>query len=263
MNRTTIGLPILLFALACGAVLGCEDKPAAPLAPTATALAPTKPATAEAKKLAVQKESSKIEFMMEAPQEKIRGRVSGAMEGELQVDPSDLTKTTGLLAVDISGIEIYQTVADESGKFGEEKKQPLQNEHARTWLEISPDAPEDVRKKNSRVEFAIRSIDDANPKDLTKATGAERKAMIKAKGDFLLHGRKAEKMAELEATFKYEGDKLTGVTVKSIKPFSVGLAEHDVRPREKFGILAQKTLEVLAPKVAKDALVSVEFTAAP
>ena len=96
MNRTPIGLSILLLALTTGAV-GCEDKPAAPLAPTASALAPTKPATAEAKKLTVDKASSKIEFMMDAPQEKIRGRVSGATEGEIQVDPSDLTKIVAVL----------------------------------------------------------------------------------------------------------------------------------------------------------------------
>jgi hypothetical protein len=201
--------------------------------------------------------------MMDAPQEKIRGRVSGATEGEIQVDPSDLTKTTGLLTVDISGLEIFQTVADDSGKFGEEKKHATQNEHARTWLEISNDAPEDVRKQNSRVEFAIRSIDEVTPKDITKETGATRKATLKAKGDFLLHGRKAEKVAELEATFTYDGDKLASVAIKSVKPFAIGLAEHDVKPRESFGKLAQKTLELLAPKVAKEAMVSVEITARP
>lgn len=264
MNRTPIGLSfLLLLAIAGGSITGCDDKPAAPLAPTASALAPTKPATAEAKKLSIDKASSKIEFMMDAPQEKIRGRVSSAMEGEIQVDPADLSKTTGLLTVDISGLEIFQTVADESGKFGEEKKQPTQNEHARTWLEISNDAPDDVRKKNSRVEFAIRSIEEVSQKDITKMTGPTRKVTIKAKGDFLLHGRKTEKVAELEATFTYEGDKLASVAVKSVKPFGVGLAEHDVKPRESFGKLAQKTLEILAPKVAKEAMVSVEFTTKP
>lgn len=263
MNRISLGLSLLLLAALSGSGIGCEDKPAAPLAPTASALAPTKPATAEAKKLSIDKASSKVEFMMDAPQEKIRGRVSGATEGEISVDPSDLTKTTGLLTVDISGIELFQTVADDSGKFGEEKKHDTQNEHARTWLEISNDAPEDVRKKNSRVEFAIRSIDEVSQKDVTKMTGPTRKVTLKAKGDFLLHGRKTEKVADLEATFTYDGDKLASVAVKTAKPFAVGLAEHDVRPREAFGKLAQKTLEILAPKVAQEAMVSIEITAKP
>lgn len=261
MNRTSIGLSCLLLALAAPFAAGCEDKPAAPLAPTATALAPAKPAAAAARKLTIDKASSKVEFMMEAPQEKIRGRVSGAMEGDLQVDVTDLSKSTGVLIVDITGIEILQTKADDAGKFGEETKSDLQNQHARTWLEISPDAPEDVRKKNARVEFSVRSIEEVSANDVTKLTGATRKVTLKAKGDFLLHGRKTEKTAELEAVFTFDGDKPVSVAVKTVKPFAVGLTEHDVRPRDKFGSLAQKTLEVLAPKVAKEALVSLDFTA--
>jgi hypothetical protein len=51
------------------------------------------------------------------------------------------------------------------------------------------------------------------------------------------------------------------VTVKSVKPFTVNLAEHDVKPRDTFGKLALKTLDALAPKVAKEALVSLDLTA--
>jgi hypothetical protein len=245
--------------------LGCEDSPPQkPLAPTATALAPTKPGSAGAQKLAVEKASSKVEFMMEAPVEKIRGRVSNAAEGELSIDPADIAKTTGFLAVDISGIELYQTVADDKTKeFGKETKNPDQNDHARQWLEIGPDAPEEMRKKNSRVEFAIRKIEGASQGDITKMTGAQRKVTFKATGDFLLHGRKTEKTADMEATFNYEGDKLSSVAVKTTKPFAVGLAEHDVRPRKGFGVLAEKTLDLLAPKVAKEALVSVDLMAKP
>lgn len=261
MIRNPIGLSCLVLALSGAVLTGCDNKPAAPLAPSASALAPTKPAASAAKKFAVDKATSKVEFMMEAPQEKIRGRVPGTTEGELQVDLADLTKTTGLLTVDIAAIEIFQTKADDSGKFGEETKNDLQNTHARTWLEISDDAPEDVRKKNSRVEFAVRSIEEVSEKDVTKMTGPTRKVTLKAKGDFLLHGRKTEKVAQLEAVFTFDGDKPVSVAVKTVQPFAIGLAEHDVRPRDKFGSLAQKTLEVLAPKVAKEAMVSLDFSA--
>src|SRR5262249_34744762 len=151
---------------------------------------------------AIDKASSKIEFMMEAPQEKIRGRVSGAGSGDLQVDPSDITKTTGLITVDISGIEIFQTVASEDGKFGEEAKNPKQNEHARTWLEISPDTPDDMRAKNGKSQFSIKSITTAGEKNVSKLTGPERKLTVTASGDFLLHQRQTPKTVDLEVTFK-------------------------------------------------------------
>jgi hypothetical protein len=71
----------------------------------------------------------------------------------------------------------------------------------------------------------------------------------------------SEKTAKLEAVFKYKGDKPESVTVKTIEPFGVNLEEHDVKPREAFGKLAKQTLEILAPKVAKEAMVSLEFSA--
>lgn len=260
-NRTWTRLATLTV-LAAPLLLGCDDsQPTQPLAPTATALAPAPPKAAGALRFAIDKLSSKVEFMMEAPVEKIRGRASASTEGDLHVDPSDLTKTTGLVAVDISGLELFQAVQGEDGKFGEEKKSDLQNAHARTWLEISDDAPEDVRKKNARVEFSIQSIQSVSEKDVQKLTGAERKVTFTATGELLLHGRKTTKTAELEATFRYEGDKPVSVTVKSVKPFPVGLEEHDVRPRDAFGRFAKKALSDLSQKVASEAQVSVELTA--
>ena len=251
------------FAVIAGAVaVGCDDHSSVALAPSASALAPAKPASEASMKLAVDKGTSKVDFIMEAPQEKIRGHILGATEGDVNVDASDVTKTTGLIAMDLSGIELFQTKMDDKGNPMPEVKEPTQNLHVRSWLEIGEDAPPDMRAKNAHVEFAIKSIDAATPgKDVTKMSGADRKVMLTAKGDLLLHGRKSEKTVELEATFHYVGDKLASVRIATAKPFTVGLAEHDVRPREAFGKLAAKTLELLAPKVAKEALVSIDIVA--
>ena len=259
-----------VFALAALGIglfvgIGCDDKPAAPtvvIAPTATALAPGKSAAMGSVKLAIQKTPSKIDFMMEAPKEKIHGKAADSITGDLNVDPNDLTKSTGLITIDISGLEIVQAVAaGADGKFPEETKSEAQNKHARTWLEISDDAPADKRAENAKVQFSIKSIAMTGEKSLAKMTGAERKVMLTAKGEFLLHGHKADKTAELEATFKVDGEKIVGVSVKTVKPIAVDLAEFDVKPRDAFGRFAAKGLDVLSPKVNKEALVSVDFTA--
>jgi hypothetical protein len=261
MTRTKTLLPLMMLAAAGLGAVGCEqDKPQ--LAPAATELKAPEVKAPKAEKFVVDKASSKVDFMMEAPQEKIRGRAGGTAEGELQLDPTDLTRTTGLITVDISGIELFQAIASEDGKFGEEKKSDLQNQHARQWLEISDDAPAADRAKNSKVQFSIKSIKATGDSDISKASGGEKKVTVTATGDFLLHQRQTEKTVELEATFKLEGGKPVSVTVKTVKPFGIGLAEHDVHPREAFGKLAQKTLAVLAPKVAQEAMVSIELTAA-
>lgn len=259
MNHKTL-CGVLVCALGLG-VAACDDKPAPTLAPTATALASAKPAAAGTKKLTIDKESSRVDFVMDAPVEKIRGKVSGATEGELDVDLTDLSKTSGKIMVDISGIELFQQVANDKGEFGEEKKNDLQNKHARDWLEIGEDAPADKKAANSKIEFLVSKVDNVSEKDVTKMTGAERKVTMMATGELLLHGRKSTKNAEIQAVFKFEGDKPVSVHVTTVKPFAAGLEEHDVRPRKGFGVLAEKGLEALGQKVAKEAQVSLDFTA--
>jgi len=207
--------------------------------------------------------TSKLGFDMEAPIEKIRGKVpASALTGELFVDLTDITKTTGLVRVDISELELFQrTAAEEGQEFGEEKKEPKQNEHARAWLEIGPDTPPEQLAKNKLIEFSLSTVQDASATDVTKLTGAERKVTFTASGEFLLHQRKAAKSVKLAATFKFAGDQATEVAIKSLEPLAIGLDEYDVRPREGFGKLAQKTLAALSPKVAKEAEVSLEFVA--
>jgi hypothetical protein len=262
MNSTRMWLPLAALLVTAGC--GKDDvaaKPEPTVAPTSSALAAAKPATLEARKLVIDPTTSKVDLVMEAPVEKIRGRVYGAATGDLSVDFMDVSKTTGLVTVDISGLELFQTKADKDGKFGEETKSDAQNGHARTWLEISADTPADLRKQNGLVQFSIKSITVAGDKNVAAMKGPERKVKLKATGDFLLHGHKAEKTVDLDATFKFDGDKPVSVTVKTAEPFLVGLAEHDVKPRDAFGKLAQKTLETLSPKVTKDAKVSLEYTA--
>jgi len=237
--------------MACAWMCACDDQPERPLAPTASALEPVEPKATMKYPIA---SGSKIEFMMEAPIEKIRGRVENAISGDVFLDPKDLAKTTAHLLVDLSGLELYQQVKN-GDEFGPEEKKEKQNQHAREWLEIDPAA--EARDKNKQAEFVIKEV-VADPNDVTKMTGAERKVKLTVKGNFLLHGRKSEKTAKLEATFSFDADKASSVVIKTVEPFTVNLAEHDVRPRDALG----KTLDELAPKVAKDALVSLEFTAA-
>jgi hypothetical protein len=117
------------------------------------------------------------------------------------------------------------------------------------------------RKATSVIEFRIAKFEKPSAGNVSRLKGPERKIGATVTGDFLLHGRKSKKSAVVEVTFKYDGGELRSAHVKTVEPFAVGLAEHDVHPREAFGKLAQRTLETLAPKVAKDARVSIDFTA--
>jgi hypothetical protein len=236
---------------------GCEE-PAKQLAPEAaqSALASSAPKSAGAKEVVVDKGASNVAFTMDAPVEKIRGKVLNAVDGQLFIDPKDLSQTTGNIVVDISGLELFQRKADDAGNFGAEEKVEKQNEHAREWLEIGKSAPEDIRKKNARVEFRIASVTTAK-KDVTKDSG-DVVFDAEATGDFLLHGRVSKKTVKLAVVLTMENGVPKAVSVKTKSPFSVGLEEHDVRPRDTFGKLAAKTLQDLGSKVAKEAQVELD-----
>ena len=252
---------LALLALSC-LVVACGGPPVE-LAPRAEKLTIEAPKSRGAQRFVIDGAGGKLEFDMQAPVEKIRGRVPPtAVSGEIFVDPTDLAKTTGLVHVDLRELELFQRTAPAEGQaFGEETRSNTQNAHARQWLEISPDTPEDVLKKNNLVEFSLREVKDASANDLTRLTGPERKVTFTATGEFLLHQRKATKTVKLEATFAWAGDAPTAVTVKTLAPLEIGLDEYDVRPREGFSKLAAKTLQALSPKVASAAQVNIEFTA--
>jgi hypothetical protein len=252
---------IALLALPC-ILLACGGEPVK-LAEQAEKLEIQAPKSKGARRYVIDGSGGQLGFDMEAPIEKIRGRVpSSAVSGEIFVDPADLARTTGLVHVDLSGLELFQRKAAAEGEaFGEETKNETQNKHARDWLEIGADVPPDVLKKNSVIEFSLREVGDLSATDLGKLTGPERKVTFTATGEFLLHQRKASKSVKLEAVFTWAGDQPTAVKVRSLEPLEIGLDEYDVHPREGFGKLAAKTLQVLSPKVAKAAAVHLEFTA--
>lgn len=119
-----------------------------------------------------------------------------------------------------------------------------------------------MREKNRWVELRIEKIVDVQPQaDVGRLGGAERKITATVVGDLRLHGRVSKKRAQVEATFAYDGNEPRSVTIRTTQPVAVGLEEHDVRPREAFGKLAQKTLGALGNKVASEAPVQLELTA--
>jgi hypothetical protein len=257
---TTSSLLVMVLGTSLAACKKDEAKPNKDLAPTASALSVTKPASKAATTFAVETSSSKVDFLMDAVNEKIHGKVLGAMSGDLFVDTKDLTKTTGLVKVDLDKLELTQQKrASEKEKFPEEeKKDPKQNEHARAWLEI--DEKNANHEKNRFIEYKIEKV-ETDTKDVDSMSGDSRKVKLKVTGSFRLHQRVEKKTAEIEATFTYKDGKPVSVKVVTVKPFAVGLKEFDVHPRDKVGSLLTKGLNALGKKVAKEAMITMDYEA--
>jgi len=262
-----------LSAIALCATLGCsKEKPAEQkLAPTASALEAAMPQAPSAVPFSVDTASSSFSFLMDSPLEKIEGDAPKSVSGELFIDPSDLAKSTALVKADLKLLTLYQQKrGDEKEAYSERKKSDLQNEHARGWLELDAKDGEvtaEQAEANRFAELKILKLDSPSATDVTKLTGAERKVTATVSGDFRLHGRKATKTAKVELDFKYAGDKLESVEVKTLEPFIIPLEEFEIHPRDAAGKLVKKLSEALASnlkgKVAKEAPVNVSFVARP
>jgi hypothetical protein len=282
-------------ALLEGGVLGYAISRVAPEGPAVAVgkvndvVASAEVKSANAFKLVVEP-GGKITFEMPAPDEKIYGEIVGDKppSGELYVDPKDLTKTTGKITGELG--ECDQEASDESkcvcpagtmclsifqskpknGEFGPKVRNKAQNEHARSWLDLtatpddSPGRKDDIAK-SLPISYTVTEVTEVSEKDLSKLTGAKRKVTLTVKGVFHLHRRNFEETAKLEAEFTFDGDKMMAVHFKTVAPMNVGLEKYDVVPRDKDGKLAQRALGDLQKegnnKVASEAGVTIEFDA--
>jgi len=255
-----------------GLGLGCGKKEApVELAPVSSAsLEAPKTAAAGAVALAVDAPSSSVKFLMDSPLEKIDGDAAGSASGELSVDPSDLSKTTGLIKVDLDKLTLYQQKRpDGTGEYQERKKNPLQNKHARDWLQIVPYEGEVTAEQAAGYRIAELRIEKVEPSVTSVAalSGAERKLTATVSGTLRLHGRQEAKSAKVELAFRYEGDKLAAVGIKTLEPFVINLERFEIHPRDGAGKLVKSITETIATnlkgKLKSEAPVVIELTAKP
>ncbi len=248
----------LVLAAACSKQ---ESAPSAPLASAVTA-APA-PAASMLTDYAIDV-ASKAAIDLEAPKEHIKADATSAA-GSLRVDLAKLTNSRGEVKFDLTQLK-FRT-------FDDEGKNASQTEHARNWLEVGAlvDAP--TRAGNQFVVFAIQSIEAVSEPDVSKIApvrvGDEdvRSATLTARGDFLLHGRKVSKDVALQVAFHYAkgADAVARplfISVKTATPMHVTLAEHDVKPLDGFGKVAQWTANLVS-KVATNADVTLDLRASP
>jgi len=265
-SSTFLGMGV---ALSLGlALVACEEKKPQNLAPAASSLAPSTVApSARSMKFAVDPKSS-TSIDMPAPKEHIKAGTDGAV-GSLDVDFANLAQTRGEIKADLTTLS--------TKTFGDAEKDKTQTAHARTWLEVADGEegklPDDVKAANRYAVYAIRSIDGLSATDLTKVAakkdGADEVRTVTATthGEFLIHGHKVDRDADVEVAFHYAPgaapDKPKSLSIKSKKPLRVTLGEHDVKPRDAFGKIAKGAFNLLGTKVAEVADISLDIRATP
>jgi len=264
---------IFVGLLSCAALAaGCSKKePPRDLAPVASSsLEAPKPASAGAVTLDVETPTSSVKFLMDSPLEKIDGDAPGSASGELAIDLADLSKSTGIIKVDLDKLTLYQQRRPEgAGQYTERKVNPKQNEHARDWLQLVPREGEVTPEQAATNRSAVFRIDSVAPseKSVLALEGPERKVTATVSGPLRLHGREATKSAKLLLTFKFDGNKLVSLAVKTLEPFTVNLEKFEVNPRDSAGKFVKTVTDAiggsLKGKLQSDAPLIIELSAKP
>lgn len=264
MKRAIVAAVTL--AVGVGAI-GCDDKKATNVAPAASSLAPSTPAptTNKTVKFSIDPKSTTA-IDMPAPKEHIKAGTDGA-SGTLEVDLMNLANTRGEVKADLLTLS--------TKTFDDAAKDKSQTGHARTWLEVADGEEgklaDDVKAGNRWAAYAIRSIDNLSATDLTKVAttkdGADeiRTVSATAHGEFLIHGHKVDREADVEVQFRYAPgsapDKPKSLAIRSKKPLRATLAEHEVKPRDGFGKIAKGAFNLIGTKVAEVADITLDLRA--
>jgi hypothetical protein len=257
--RLALGLAGCASVALC---ISCSKKDDGPqLAPSASALAVSKAAPSGSVWHYTIDPQARTHVEMPGLKENIKGDTSAA-SGTLDVVPTDLSQSRGLIKIDLSTFATHTFGSDDDA---------TQTKHARTWLEVVVEGQ--MNDAMRWAEFAVRSIDGVSANDVTKAPAVRegdadvRRVTMTVHGDLLVHGHKVEKDDAVEVAFRYAPGaspdaKPVRIEMKSKQPMRVVLKEHDVRPRDTQGKIAAWTTNLIA-KVAETADVTVDLAATP
>jgi len=253
---------LVLVAVVCPMLVACgkkEDKPS--LAAPAATLAESKVAPEVKATHYLVDASGTTSIAMPAPKENIKAKTTAAA-GTVDVDLANLANLRGSVKIDLATLTTFT--------FGDKEKDEAQTAHARTWLEAVVEGK--VQEEGRFATFAIRSVDGLDAPSAAKIAATQengedvRAVKLTVHGELLVHGRKSAKDVRVAMKLHYPAgapadSAPTRIDIKTVEPFTVVLAEHDVKPRDTFGKVAQGSFHLLGTKVADTASVSIDLTA--
>lgn len=185
-------------------------------------------------------EASRITFSLPAKGGNPRGRLVRA-NGTLKYSPGNLGQSRAELLFDLTSIEL-------------EPWEDASTPHdALEWLELGAEVPQATRELHRYARFSLSSLNGFG-----ELVGPRRRAGGTARGELALHGFRVahELLLEVEA----RGEELI---VRTKRPVTIALAEHDIAPRGPRGELRAQDLALIGTKVGKAIKVDCELVFRP
>ena len=254
-------LPAVLAVTALALSLpACGKKaPPEPARPSASALASaaaSASALPDGKRRYLLDDTADVKFTIDAPLEKITGETH-RVRGSVDVDVRDLTKTTGVVEVNV--MELFTTT------FAEEEKNHTQTEHAHNWLELGASVPPERRDVTRWAKFVVTKVGTSTAlADIQPLPGTDMRAVgATATGDFTLHGVTVKKSIMVNVNFSGPPDAPTKIDIIATQGFPLSLVEHDIKPRDALGAFVAGALAKVGKKIDDKVRVTVSLTANP
>ena len=85
---------------------------------------------------------------------------------------------------------------------------------------------------------------------------------MRVNGDLLLHGVKSPKTIDVVLTFVGPPEEMAFLLIRTVRPFTFSLKEHDIKPRDVTGKFLAGALEKVGQKIDDTVQVSLDFKAA-
>jgi hypothetical protein len=270
----------VVFALFLAAACSRPDPEPAPPP------APSEPWPAQARTSA--QRSQRVRFIIAKPSEAAfelktrKTRHAGTVRvarGELDIDLLNLEATRGQVEMDLTSIRMQ----DDEGEVDRHASARAQN-----WLDLGSSRPAAARDRFRWARFVIESVTELSaeaahegrreklpdPPDAGAGgapgapRGEVRRVDLTVKGQLRLHGYEVVQVVSLRAAFHYAAPATAGAVPTRVefttrRTFPVGLAAHDVRPRDALGTVIASEIELIGTEVAREARVSLQLAARP
>ncbi len=203
--------------------------------PSGSASAPTKPAVGTRTRYRYDPSASKVVFSLPAKLATPRGSL-GAASGELEFTEPNYAKPSARLSFDLASLTLQ-------GAEGAED--PELTRRARDWLEVASE------KAHFRAAvFELDSLDlEARPGKSSEASGTLR-------GRLSLHGFRVPVESLVSVERRADGSRLV---VRSVRPLTLKLDEHDIKPRNARGEPVASELKLLGSDIGREARIDFEL----
>lgn len=187
---------------------------------------------------AVDPSSTRVTFSLPAKGGTPRGSLSGA-SGTLDYNAANPAASRAELSFDLATIVLDAWSESPAGSAA-----------ALDWLELGAEVPSTTRERHLRATFVLSKLSGFE-EDVSKANA---KAVGSARGELSLHGFRVPLEVSIEV--ERRGDALL---VRSRKPVSIKLSEHDIVPRGPAGERRSQDLDLLGTTVGREIKVDCEF----